>query len=305
METEKVDKSKGRDSWEKADVISKIAASVVTVAAAIFVGYYSNHISNILEERKFEAARVQFYTDLMSRREEADGALRKDMFKSIIDSFLDPKSPDTPLGRKILNLELLTRNFHDSLNLKPLFINLRDEIDEFRDSQRKEKYMARVDGLARDISRKQMLVLEQHGKKHSETIDLDKLENDEPQVIEWTETLDQITRKFTIVVLEADRTRKRLKVSLMVADLNKDSQTSEPAHQDFGVGFFDFPMIDNTRLSDNERFAVVLNQFEGPTADVTVVYFQGDYASLKDKAYIPEVFAKLANLESNRKPAGK
>lgn len=296
---EKIDKSRDR-----VDVALKVLTGITPLLAVFIVGYYGNHISNILEERKFEAARVQFYTDLMSRREEADGLVRKDMFKSIIDSFLDPKSPDAPLGRKVLNLELLTRNFHDSLNLKPLFINLRDEIDEFRDPQRKVKYMARVDGLARDISRKQMLVLEQHGKKHSETIDLEKLEND-PQVIEWTETLDQITRKFTIVVLEADAIRKRLKVSLMVADLNKDSQTYEPAHQDFGVGFFDFPMIDNTRLSDDERFAVVLNQFQWPTADITVVYFQGDYASLKDKAYIPEVLAKLENLDSNHKRAGK
>lgn len=289
---EKVKKRKEKDRWDKAAVVAQITGSVVTVVAAGIVAFYSSHISTILEEKKFEATRVQFYTDLMSRREEADGSLRKDMFKSIIDSFLDPKSPETPLGRKILNLELLTRNFHDSLNLKPLFMNLRDEIDDFRDAKRKERYMMRVDTLARDISRKQMLVLEQHGRKHSETINLEDLGNG-PQVIEWTEALDQIKRKFTVVVLEADAVKRRLKVSLKVTDVNKDALTYEPAHQDFGVSFFDFPMIDNTRLSENERCAVVLNQFDWPVADITLVYFQGDYASLKDKASIPEVLAKL------------
>jgi hypothetical protein len=57
----------------------------------------------------------------MSRREEAESSLRKDMFVSIIASFLKPGTND--LSAKVLNLELLAYNFHDSLNLKPcLFI---------------------------------------------------------------------------------------------------------------------------------------------------------------------------------------
>jgi hypothetical protein len=283
------DARKERDGWDKADVIFKIASSVITALAALVIAYYGSLISNALEERKLQAT----YTDLLSRREEADGTLRKDMFKSIIDSFLDPKSKEAPLGRKILNLELLTHNFHDSLNLKPLFTNLRDEIDQSKDRKTKENYLARINEVAMDISRKQMLILEQHGKKHTETIDLKKLV-DEPQVIEWSETLNQTQRKFSVVVLEADPIRKKLKVSLRVADLNKDSpRFGQTTHQDFRVGFFDFPMIDNTRLSDNERCAVVLNQFDGPVAEIEVVYFSGDYASLKDKAYFPEVLGKL------------
>jgi hypothetical protein len=285
--------NKKKDLWDKADVILKLVASVITVLAAVIVAYYSSAISTAVEEKKLQAG----YTELLSRREEADATLRKDMFKPIIDSFLDPKSKEAPLGRKILNLEMLTRNFHDSLNLKPLFMTLRDEIDEFPDPKRKEKYLARVDEVAMDISRKQMLFLEQHGRKTEEMINLEKLV-DGPHEFEWTEALDGITRRFTILVLEADVKKKRLRVSLHVRDMDKDSPTrQQEAHQEFRVGFFDFPMIDNTRLSDNQRCAVVLSQFDWPFAEIQVVYFSGEYASVKDKAYLPEVLAKLSSGE--------
>lgn len=290
----RIDSPKNKDPWEKADVISKLVASSITAVAACLVAYYGSIISSALEEKKIQAT----YTDLLSRREEADATLRKDMFQPIIDSFLDPKSQDAPLDRKVLNLEMLTRNFHDSLNLKPLFLTLLDDIDEFHDAKRhdakrKERYLARVDEVARDTARKQMLVLEQHGKKYSEMIDLKSLAN-EPQEIQWTATLDQIKRRFRIVVLDSDPKRKRLTVSLQVTDLNEGSATfGQTTHQDLLVGFFDFPMIDNVRLSDDERCAVVLSQFTEPVAEIEIVYFSGDYASVRDKAFFPEVIGKL------------
>ena len=42
------------------------------------------------------------------------------------------------------------------------------------------------------------------------------------------------------------------------------------------VGFYDFPMIDNTRLSEDQRCAVVLDNFcedAECTAEITLVYF--------------------------------
>ena len=62
----------------------------------------------------------------MSRREESESALRKDMFVSIISSFVNPR--DTALSSDVLNLEMLAYNFHESLNLKPLFLELRRRV---------------------------------------------------------------------------------------------------------------------------------------------------------------------------------
>ena len=63
-------------------------------------------------------------------------------------------------------------------------------------------------------------------------------------------------------------------------------------------------MIDNTRLTHDQRAAVVLNAFEDGSADVTLAYFPGSYASLKEKPYYQEVVQKLmgTNEGMTRKP---
>jgi len=62
---------------------------------------------------------------------------------------------------------------------------------------------------------------------------------------------------------------------------------------EFGVGFFDFPIIDNTRLSNDQRCAIVLTAFGESSADITAIYFPGSYASLKEKPYYQEVVQNL------------
>jgi hypothetical protein len=74
----------------------------------------------------------------------------------------------------------------------------------------------------------------------------------------------------------------------------------ETTATEFWVGYFDFPMIDNTRLSRDQRCAIVLNNFDGraSTADLTLVFFPGKYAGLREKPYYDEVVARL--LAANR-----
>ncbi len=60
----------------------------------------------------------------MSRREESESALRKDMFQTIIASFVNANARGATSTPSVLNLELLAYNFHESLNLKPLFIDM-------------------------------------------------------------------------------------------------------------------------------------------------------------------------------------
>jgi len=62
----------------------------------------------------------------------------------------------------------------------------------------------------------------------------------------------------------------------------------------FLVGFFDFPMIDNTRISGSQRVAVVLRDWlKDQSAEVAFVYFPGSRASLKEKPYYDEVLDEL------------
>ena len=151
---------KPRDGWEKAAMILQSIGGFATASVVALLGIAGSHL---LEKRQTIDTNVRLYTELMSKREESESALRKDMFTSIIDTFLKPQAPS--LDVRILNLELLAYNFHESLNLKPLFFNVDRQIRQTTDA-RKSEYRERLNRVAREITRKQMVILEGAGMKY-------------------------------------------------------------------------------------------------------------------------------------------
>ncbi|RKY84330.1 hypothetical protein DRP98_05210 [candidate division KSB1 bacterium] len=294
--------NKEKDRWDKADIILKPVGGFLTALAVAALGFFgSNYLKareaaerSSRERMQATEMRVRLYSELMSKREEAESALRKDMFKSIIESFLKPGSAS--LEEKVLNLELLAYNFHESLNLKPLFIHLRKHITFAKNYKKatKQEYIERLNKVAREVTRKQLLVLEGAGEKFDRTIDLESLRKTPGGIPlkEATLTLDNIERSFKVFVLEADPKMKEIKVRLEIRT-PKESEEVDIENAEFWVGFFDFPMIDNTRLSHDQRCAIVLNEFEESGTHITVIYFPGSYASLKEKPYYEEVRQQL------------
>ena len=309
MEREKKDKWK----WRLWDIF--MSGGLFTGVAIAFAGYIT---SSSLERWKTKEAHTQLYAELMGKREEAESALRKDMFTSIITSFLKTEKSDrkteksdrkTPLTEeqeeeqeltiieeKVLNLELLVSNFHESLNLKPLFIHLKKLIDaNGKDKDRKQEFIERINKIAKEITRKQMLVLEDAGKSFSVHPVLGKIHSD-------TLIVNNIPRIFRIIALNIDEKKQEIRVRLEVlteADLDGEEDTYIAC--EFSVGFFDFPMIDNTRLSHDQRCAVVLTDFDStnPIANITLLAFPGSHASLKEKPYYEEIVHNLLNARKN------
>ena len=68
----------------------------------------------------------------------------------------------------------------------------------------------------------------------------------------------------------------------------------------FDLGFFSTPMIDNTRLSNDQRVAVVLTDKNSAGASLSLVYFPGSRASLREKPYYEEILKKLADTVAAR-----
>jgi len=301
-----------KDTWRLRDIF--MSGGLFTGLAIAFVGYIT---SSSLERWKTKEAHTQLYAELMGKREEAESALRKDMFTSIITSFLKTEKSDrkteksdrkTPLTEeqeeeqeltiieeKVLNLELLVSNFHESLNLKPLFIHLKKLIDaNVKDRNRKQEFIERINKIAKEITRKQMLILEGAGKSFSRQLVLGKIYSD-------TLIVNNIPRIFRIIVLDIDEKKQEIRVRLEVlteADLDGEEDTYIAC--EFSVGFFDFPMIDNTRLSHDQRCAVVLTDFykpdsTNPIANITLLAFPGSHASLKEKPYYEEIVHNLLN----------
>jgi hypothetical protein len=289
-----------KDRWERVGTLLQSGGGLLTAVTVAILGFIG---SNYLKDRESaetasrermqaSEANIRIYTELMSKREEAESVLRKGMFDSMIQSFT--KSATISMDEKVLNLELLSYNFHESINLKPLFIFFERQIRASKEKSKGE-YLDRVHKVATEITRKQMLVLEGAGRKFDRHIDLDTLAANPGGIPldEDTLTIESITRHFSIFVEKADIDTRELKVRLEIRTPTDTSGNFEINSAEFWVGFFDFPMIDNTRLANDQRCSVVLNAFEDNSADVTLVYFPGSYASLKEKPYYQEVVQKL------------
>ena len=284
-----------RDFWDKLGVLVQPLGGLFTALALAILGFKS---SEFLNRRQAIDTNTRLYSELMSKREESESALRKDMFQTIIGTFVS-SSGKGDLDSSVLNLELLAYNFHESLNLKPLFLDLKRRI-EHEESHAHGKaaraeyegYMDRLERVAREIGRKQVIVLEGVGKNFDRSIDLTSDPSGqslEPATI-GLDSLQQST--IGIDILGVDRENKQLEISLSVdtPDPRLGRQTKTAT---FGVSYFDFPMIDNTRLTGGNRCAVVLNNFSDYSADITVVLFPGAYASLKEKPYYSEVIESV------------
>lgn len=323
--------TKKRDRWDKADVILKPLGGFLAALSIASLGFFGSRSLERqktieikhLERQKAKEVNVRLYSEIMSKREEAESSLRKDMFKSIIDSFLRPGPQPPSIEEKVLNLELLAYNFHECLNLKPIFAHIKKQITAYKNAD-KQYYLKRLEKVAKEIKKKQLLVLEEAGEKFERGIDLEEL-REKPGGVQLTpdETfkLGNIERRFRIYVLKDNPITKEIKLRLEIrtpkqpekADTklsaeNEDVESGDVELKDaeFWVGFFDFPMIDNTRLSHDQRCAVTLTKFAKSFANITVVYFPGSHASLKEKPYYQEVIQNLLNtedlfIERNRK----
>lgn len=292
------DKPAKRDIYEKIGLLLQSSGGLLTAVAVAMIGFFG---SSYMKEQEMRDTKRRIYIEMTSKREEAESALRKDMFVSIIQSFLRPGV--SSMDERVLNLELLAYNFHESLNLKPLFLYLERQIENSTDAH-KQEFLGRLYKVASEISRKQMLVLEGAGQKIDRDIFLEDLKQKPGglRLDEATLTLGGIQRQFALYILDADPQSQQLKVRLEIRTQTDAGGNAETSTAEFWVGYFDFPMIDNTRLTNDQRAAVVLNAFEdGVAASVTLAYFPGSYASLKDKASLQEILQNL--MQSDSRPA--
>jgi len=109
--------------------------------------------------------------------------------------------------------------------------------------------------MAREIVRRQMVVLEGVGKRFDRTIDLAG-DPGGTSLEPGTLTLDGVSTTFAIDVLDVDRENREIRIGLNIEtpdpDLGRQTKTAT-----FGISCFDFPMIDNTWLLGGQRCSVV------------------------------------------------
>jgi hypothetical protein len=296
-----------KSGWDKAAIVLQ-AATGLSVALVGILG------AQFLDRMQTKETNVRVYADLMSKREEADSSLRKDMFESIIKTFLEPRSSGPE--QKVLGLELLAYNFHESLDLSPLFRHVYKQIDP-RTREGKE-CLDRLEKVATEVSGKQIATLEEAGGKLDGYVvfdDIDKNLEKRVPVMEGLLTMRSQDssdlapalrkRYFRVDALWVDRERRGLRLKLQVKTPGATGLERQDDIDDVDttvwVGFFDFPVIDNTRLAHGQRCAIAFNDFKPSRAHITLVYFPGSRASLKEKPYYEEIVDSLNRNNSVKK----
>ena len=293
-----------KDFWDRLQIILSPIGGLLTAVAVASLGFIG---SRALERQQSNEAKLRLYSELMTRREESEATLRKEMFQSIIGSFFDAQT--ATLESRLLKMELLAQNFHEALNLVPLYEHIQREIDRSPMSrEEKRAYSSRLGDLAREVTRKQTIILEASGRRHDWTVLIgDSLANGtaSQQLEDLEATLDGVRRRFRVTLTGADTVRRELHVGL---EIETPEQQGVPASAvgrytvDFDLGFFSTPMIDNTRLSNDQRVAIVLSDMNQYGATLSLLYFPGSRASLREKPYYEEILRKLTDTASSGRP---
>jgi hypothetical protein len=253
---------------------------------------------NRAESRRREQAEQQFrlYTDLMSKREESDTAVRRGLFDKLMGTYLAPNPGD--VGKRLVALELLSLNFHDSLNLSPLFWELATDITQSPAGKKRDEFSDQLDRVAAQVKQRQASLLEVDGKRQDFDVDLNhRFDGNDapsfhvkaPRVHDDANVADPEWREFDVAVVAHDPAHRRLKLTIASPGMKTLA---------FWVDPYDFPLVNFSRVSRNERIAVVLHRYnnrpEFMSASLVFLYFPSWRSGAKDKPYLDDLLAKLA-----------
>jgi len=303
-----------KTGWEKLHILLEPIGGLFTALAVAFVGILG---SSYLDRSQQHNARVTLYTQLMSQRETSDTALRQEMFKSIVGTFLTKSTAQ--LEQKLLSLELLSYNFHESLQLSPVFKHVRREVQLLNDKQpEKTLYLNRLEDVAKEVAGKQMEILQESGTSRERGVDFDDvqahpeglrvfdqcfpLHSEDAAKLPVDKAPAQPTSPENARCISADVMDINTKEKKLNIHLTSTTREGESVEELFWLDFYSFPMVDNTHLSHDERIAVVLREFNDANAQLAFVYFPGSHAGLKDKPFYDDMLHQLALEEGQKDP---
>lgn len=254
----------------------------------------------LAQERERSEQKFQLYINLLSKREESDTAMRLGLFSSMIGTYMERDTKD--IGQKLTQLELLSLNFHDSLNLNPLFWDFQRRINQTSRGASRDALQEHLDRVATGVKDRQAALLEVGAVRWNMDPNLRLVDDGsgaqtqlEPwrgefEVPRFDESGKPELRKcrFRLEVQKKDPARRRVWVELIPLNC-------EQKRVAFWVDFFDFPLSSFARISPFERIAVLLENYDKRLqyAQLTLLYFPSSRSAAKDKPYIEDLVTQL------------
>lgn len=303
-----------KSKWEKLDIILRPAGGMLTALSVALVGFYG---TRALESGRVAESNARLYAELMSSREASDSALRQGMFNTIVSQFLSPgadlhSATDDSVAAmvahfemNVLQLEILAYNFHDSLDLAPLFKDVHHKLSENERLEMEDRsaLLERLERVASEVIDKQISALDEVTNVARERVDLNHFEQADGFVeklinrkLSYRNGSEMKYQVFLVDVISIDRDNKEVQVRLAVWNASASGlevETDPIVDVAFKVGLFDFPLVDNTRIGSGERCSLVLNGFSEYEAQLSLVYFPGSRASLKEKQFYDDIVREL------------
>ena len=338
------------------DRLAKLLAPIIGGLLIASLAFFGNKAITNYTSRQENARLI---TQLQIQREQAESDLRKDIFQQAIGSLLSEeelKSPNLPISKRLLKLELLAENFGGSLSITPLFAEFDRDLehlenaagDNFNEKARIKSFRKRLRSAARRLSSDQLSALAQQGAifeikvqlkpggkrfadsskdttdsgddegytkeykwPHDEAASLlrdlkgtdlynDRLENESRK--KGVATLNGIERHVSVTLGDLDPQRRAVSVTLEICWDPEKAKTKfacdsrdKSVSRTFTLDYFNFPKVNNTRLSDNQRFSIVLEDFQPDSGEnalgfleIAAVIFPAEYSSLRDRPSMQE-----------------
>ena len=280
--------------------LQTLALPVALVALPLLYQWKANEIAEKAhaETRQRELADQQFrlYTDLMSKREDADTQVRRGLFDKLIGSYLNP-NPDSA-DKRLVALELLSLNFHDALNLSPLFWDLARDIEKSAAGERRDLLLHQLDRVARQVKDRQSAMLDDQPSVID--VDLSAFENeqelsfsvDRPRLREDGTPDPGRQRRFVVFASRPDPHNRSLAIRVRTEEAGTTQVFS------FKLDPYDFPLVNFSRVSRDERFAVMMEDYDAApdkaNARIVFLYYPSWRGGAKDKPYLDDLMARLA-----------
>jgi hypothetical protein len=131
--------------FKLADALAKLIAAGAIVCAALVANTYQSKMSTI---------------SLLSQRELAESQLRGTMFGDLIGPMVGgSKSTQIDLEREQLLVELMTLNFHEHFESKPLLLHVEKRIRDELSGQESERALSSLVSIVRRVSDRQIATL--------------------------------------------------------------------------------------------------------------------------------------------------
>jgi hypothetical protein len=154
---------KKKDFWAKTESFAKILAAFCAAASAVLIPVLLNSYTE--KNRKAE-----MFVQTMTEREKSDSDIRQAMFQTLLNGYLGAikedfvKADEDSFRRRIMFLELLTINFQEYFNTKPLFEEVYTGLERKRTASRTGAEQKKWEDLEQQIIRVSMNIVARQAK---------------------------------------------------------------------------------------------------------------------------------------------